>query len=404
MKKSLIGYQEAIQLMLSNITPLKSETVSLTECDDRVIAENLNALVNSPSVNASMKDGYAIRSSDIANATSENPVQLKINGMATAGNQGNHSVKTGNAVRILTGAKIPKGANAVVAEEFTASSKDVVTVKKHSEPGRNILPKGCDAAFNDRICSRGERLSPGKMGYLAASGHNKIPVFKKPGIAIIATGDEMVTPGCPLPEGKLFASNLITLNAWCRRYGMKTSMEIVKDQPETILKTLKQAVKTHDAILTSGGAWTGDRDFVVEILKMLGWKQIFHRVRMGPGKAVGFGLLNEKPVFVLPGGPPSNLLAFLQIALPGILKLGGYSSTTLPKVQVKLEDTITNRDIEWTQFVFGVFKKGNGHTHFRPLKLKSRLQTIAKAEGILILPEGTMKIPVGSIVSAQLLV
>jgi molybdopterin molybdotransferase len=402
--KKLISYPEAINITLENIQPLKSETVPLWESEDRVVAMDLPAKVNSPSVDSSLKDGFAVLSEDIAQASSDNPVQLKLLGMAAAGQSCDEVVTEGTAVRILTGAKIPKGATAVVSEEYTSVEESIVTVTNFSEPGRNILARGSDVALDERMCTKGDRLVPGLVGILAAAGYEKIPVYSQPRVAIIATGDEVVIPGRPLPEGKLYASNLVTLNAWCHRYGMKTSWDTVSDKPDMILKTLKAAAETHDAILTSGGAWTGDRDFVAKMLKELGWKQYFHRIRIGPGKAVGFGMLEGKPVFILPGGPPSNLLAFLQIALPGLLKLGGYRATRLPETRVKLAEALKVRDIDWTQFIFGQFRKGNGHTHFKPLKLKSRLQSMSLAEGVIAVPEGIGEMSTGTFVSAQLLI
>jgi len=404
MKNNLIGYSEAIRITLENIAPLENEIVPLTECTDRVVARDLHALVDSPSVDASLKDGYAIRSEEIESATPENPVRLKLNGTAAAGLPCDHVVEEGAAVRILTGAKIPEGANAVVSEEFTRWDDGCVTVMNFAEPDRNILAKGSDVAFDERMCTRGDRLVPGMVGILAAAGHSEISVFRRPEVAIIATGDEVVVPGRPLTEGKLYASNMATLNAWCRRYGMDTTLDIVSDKPEVILEKLEKAISTQDAILTSGGAWTGDRDFVARMLEKLGWKQLFHRIRIGPGKAVGFGLLKEKPIFILPGGPPSNLLAFLQIALPGLLKLGGYRSPKLPEVTVKLKEAVTVRDIDWTQFIFGHLEQGDGHSIFKPLKLKSRLQSMAMATGVIAVPEGVKTMEAGSIVPAQLLV
>lgn len=351
-----------------------------------------------------MKDGFAVRSEEIENASLERPVVLEVIGHAAAGLTCSQTVRPGTAVRILTGAKIPDGANAVVAEEFTVTEADRVRVTNTAEPGRNILAAGSDVALGEPMCARGDRLVPGMVGILAAAGHGEIPVYARPSVSIIATGDEVVVPGRPLTEGKLYASNLVTLNAWCRRYGMTTALDIVSDKPDAILKTLKAAAETHDAVLTSGGAWTGDRDFVVRMLETLGWKQFFHRIRIGPGKAVGFGLLNEKPVFILPGGPPSNLLAFLQIGLPGLMKLGGYKRPQLPELKVILEDTVTVRDVDWTQFIFGRLVDGDGYTHFRPLKLKSRLQSMAKAEAMVAVPEGVGEIHAGSLVPAQLLV
>jgi len=404
MKNNLIGHEQALKLTFEHISPLESEIIPLTECANRVTANELCSLVNSPSVDASLKDGYAVRSKEIENADEKNPVCLKLTGVASAGTKSTDIVEPGAAIRILTGAKIPKGADAVIAEEFTEKEDNRVIVKFFAEPGRNILPKGSDVAQGEQIVAAGTRLVPGMVGLLAAAGYGEIPVIRNPKVAIIATGDEVVAPGSPLLEGKLFASNLMTLNAWCFRYGFKTMTDIVKDDALKIKEKLHYYNQTCDAILTSGGAWTGDRDFVVRILEELGWKQIFHRIRIGPGKAVGFGILNKKPVFVLPGGPPSNLLGFLQIALPGLLKLAGHQKPALSKMSVILEQDVTGIHIDWTQFVFGHFIAKQDQTFFRPLKMVSRLQSMARAEGIISIPEGKVHIPAGTELSAQLLV
>ena len=180
-------------------------------------------------------------------------------------------------------------------------------------------------------------------------------------------------------------------------------MAIVKDDPDEILSTLKSAAKESDAILTSGGAWTGDRDLVAKMLDKLGWKQVFHRIRIGPGKAVGFGLLYDKPVFILPGGPPSNLMGFLQIALPGLLKLAGHSHPALPAVNVRLASDLTGSHSDWTQFIFGMIEHQPGLLIFHHLRNRSRLRSMAEAQAIVAIPEGHTVLSAGSMVSAQFL-
>lgn len=404
MKKQLIGYQEALALTLDAISSIGNETVALAQCTDRVVAEDLCARVDSPSVDASLKDGYAVCSREIENARPGNGVCLRVVGVSAAGEPANAIVTAGTTIRILTGAKVPSGANAVLAEEFVRCDTDTITAFNHAEPGRNILQQGADVRVGELISSRGSRLTPGMIGILAAAGYGHLPVYRRPKIAIIATGDEVVVPGQPLPDGKLYASNLATLNAWCLRYGMATSLAIVSDQPDIITENLAEAVATHDAVLTSGGAWTGDRDFVAKTLDTLGWRQLFHRIRIGPGKAVGLGLLKDKPIFLLPGGPPSNLLAFLQIALPGLLKLGGYKRKSLPETIVKLTEPITGRHADWTHFVFGSFRPGDGVTVFEPLKLVSRLKSMARADGVIRIPEGENTLLAGALIPAQRLV
>ena len=396
-----IGYTEALKLTLDNICPLQQETIPLMEATDRVVAMDLPSLVDSPSVDASLKDGYAIHAEEITDASPENPVYLKIIGLASPGHPFNGVLLSGTAVRILTGAKIPDGANAVVSEEFTSVKGDVVVVLNNADRGRNVLTRGSDVTKGELLTVKGTRLSPGFYGILVASGYSDIPVYKRPEVAIIATGDEVIMPGKPLPEGKLYASNLATLNSWCNRYGIRTVMDIAKDNPGDILNRLSQAVKEQDVILTSGGAWTGDRDFVVQMLEELGWRQFFHRIRIGPGKGVGFGILENKPVFILPGGPPSNLLAFLEIALPALHKLSGLSCYGLSQCRVRLEKSLTVRDKGWTQFIFGKLIDGNDFPIFRPIELKSRLQSMALAEAVITVPEGIEKIERQSILTAQ---
>lgn len=403
MKSQMIGYHDALRLTLETVPCLQNKYLPLLEALDAASAENMHGRVASPSVTSSLKDGYAVQSEDICNATPDTPVRLKVVGTAAAGGDKGAGVNRGESVRILTGAGIPEGADAVVSEEFTCREGDDVMVNIHAEPGRNIFRRGDDVAIGDLICKKGDRMTPGLIGLLAAAGYHEISVFKRPKVSLIATGDEILIPGAPLIEGKLYASNLATLTAWCRRYGMETEMAVVRDDERTILRHFENVLPRCDALLTSGGAWTGDRDLVVKVLNTLGWKQYFHRIRIGPGKAVGFGILQGKPVFVLPGGPPSNLLAFLTIALPGLLKMSGFNTPDLPQVEATVKQTVKVRNIDWTQFIFGKLVADSGQSFFEPYKLKSRLQSMAHAKGIIAVPEGELKIEKGSRVSVRLL-
>ncbi|MBL0715318.1 MAG: molybdopterin molybdotransferase MoeA [Desulfosarcina sp.] len=402
-QKLLMGLDEALQLTLGAIRPLDSETVALPDSVDRAVACDQTARVDSPSVDASLKDGYAVVSGDVASASESHPVPLKLAGCMAAGGEQDVRVATGTTVQVLTGPRIPSGADAVVAEEFVPVAGDDILVGITAEPGRNILAKGTDVALGKTIARRGQRLSPGMVGILAAAGHSHIEVVGKPFVAIVATGDEVVAPGQPLPEGKLYASNISTLGAWCRRYHLQTRLALVKDDPEALLDTLKTQAADADALITSGGAWTGDRDLVAQTLARLGWRQMFHRIRIGPGKAVGFGLLEDKPVFILPGGPPSNLMGFLQIALPGLLKLAGYQRPQLPTMSVELAFELNGRHADWTQFVFGRIEGHPDRPVFHHLDNASRLRSMAEAGAVVAIPEGQTVLPAGSQVVAQLL-
>jgi molybdopterin molybdotransferase len=338
-----LGLKEALRMTLSSVHPLPTVQVALLDALNLALSGDVLARVDSPSIDASLKDGYAVIARAVEGARRENPVHLKLTDVVSAGDSREVQVVPNATVRILTGAKIPTGANAVVAEEHTAAEKDRIAFFIDAEPGRNILPKGTDVTAGKVVARQGTVLTPGLVGMLAAAGHQQVTVVRRPKVAIISTGNEVVAPGQPLPEGKLYASNMTTLGGWCRRYRMQTCLDVVKDEPDELYRTLGKCIDSADAVLTSGGAWTSDRDLVAEIFDRLGWKQMFHRIRIGPGKAVGFGMLKGKPVFILPGGPPSNLTGFLQIALPGLLKLAGHRMTGLPTTNVRLSSELRGR-------------------------------------------------------------
>lgn len=398
----MISLNEALQLTYEHIQALGSEDVELLSAVDRITTCDLPALVNSPSVDVSLKDGYAIHSDDVVAACEETPVTLHIKGMVTAGSDWQGQVQLGEAVRILSGAPIPDGTDAVIAEEFTRREGDSLLVANDAYRGRNILLQGSDTHCGELQVSKGVQVSALKMGSLAAAGYSSIPVVKMPSIAILATGDEVIAPGELLISGKLYASNLITLAAWCLHFGFAVHTFIARDDEILISEKLQTCLNGYDAVLTSGGAWSGERDLVVRILDELGWEKIYHRVRIGPGKAVAFGSYAGKPVFCLPGGPPSNSMAFLQLALPGLLKLSGSQKTGLPVQKMRLAETV-NGQSDWTQFIHGWLEETSDIPLFHPIHLSSRFQMMSTADALIKIPEGRSKLEKGQIVDGQLL-
>lgn len=403
MKGISLGLKEALQMTMETIKPLPAENVSLVESIDRIAASDLFAIVDSPPMDSSRKDGYAVSTRDLAAATPENPVRLRLLGFMAAGDENDIQLKPGTAVRVLTGARIPAGADAVVAEEFAGHSDNEVLIGTFIEPGKNVLARGSDASSRKCILRSGRQISPVMAGLLAAAGHSSIPVFRNPVVGIIGTGDEIVEPGRPLSEGQIYASNIITLAGWCSRYKMRPRMTIVKDDHDAISSLLETVSGETDAIITSGGAWTGDYDLVAHVLKELGWKEMFHRIRIGPGKAVGFGVLNRKPVFVLPGGPPSNLMSFLQIAMPGLRALSGNEDPGLPVIKARLAAGLGEGKHDWTDFFFGTVEPDDGLPSFYPMKKRSRLSSIVKATAVASIPEGKDCLLEGSLIDVQLL-
>lgn len=398
----MISFAEAYQRTLENILPLSEEHVPLLEATGRVVSRTLKASVWSPSADSSLKDGFAVRSADVRDAAPGHEVRLTIVGSVAAGGDWEGELKNGQAVRILSGAPVPDGAQAVLAEEFTQENGEELIAFNTAEPGRNILPKGEDVAKGQKLVEAGEMLHPTRVGYLASAGFAEVPVIRNPKVGIIATGDEVVAPGKPLDEGKLYASNLVTLASWCRRFGFSVETDVLPDKRRALKEGLGRALEAYDAVLTSGGAWKGDRDLVAEVLTDLGWEKIFHRVKMGPGKAVGLGMVGAKPVFCLPGGPPSNHMAFLQLALPGLMRLAGWEKLGLPTTPVVLQQDVRGQ-AEWTQFIHGRIEETPEKVLFTPVKLKSRLQMLATSDAVIKIPEGVRLISKGARVPADLL-
>ncbi|MFL7868600.1 MAG: gephyrin-like molybdotransferase Glp [Anaerolineales bacterium] len=396
----MISYNKAYRLTLERLQVLESEVVPLVAAVDRITARDLIGQVETPSVDISLKDGYAVHSADITDATEDAPLSLSLVGTVAAGGSWRKHLHLGEAVRILSGAPVPEGADAVVAEEFTQRFGDTIRVTNDAHPGRNILPQGSDVRRGELLVHKGVRLAPPTVGLLAAAGYQSLPVVRQLKVAILATGDEVVAPGEPLQPGKLYASNLVTLAAWCVRYGYAVETFVVRDDADLIRKKLVTCLQDYDVVLTSGGAWSGERDLVVRILDELGWHKIYHRVRIGPGKAVAFGLFAEKPVFCLPGGPPSNHMAFLQLALPGLQKKAGEQDVGLPVQKMRLAKALSGQ-LDWTQFVHGRLEQTAEIPWFHPLNPPSRLQMMSAAEAIVKIPEGQSMIPQGQMVEGQ---
>jgi molybdopterin molybdotransferase len=403
---SYIGYGEAFNLVCSNLQPLGVEETPLDSCVGRIVSEDLLALISYPSTDVSLKDGFAVRSEEVAAASIHRPVCLRVIGSVFAGSGFEGGVKRGSAVKICSGAPIPQGLNAVVSGEFCReASADEVWICADAEPGRNVLRSRGEITAGSTIARRGEVLRPGCLGLAAAAGISRVRTYSRPRAALIGVGDEVILPGQHLLPNKLYASNLVTIGAWLTSFGVPYVLSVVSDNEKAIKTELLKQLPSVDTILTSGGAWGSERDLVVGTLHRLGWREIFHNVRMGPGKGVAFGLLEGKPVFCLPGGPASNEMAFLQIALPGVLRMGGRNRHPLETVSARLTENVRGRHRAWTEFKDATlsFDFEGGYT-VSLYRNRSRLQAIAYANCLVCIPEGTESLNRGDIIPAQILV
>ncbi len=382
-----IGFEEAFSKMLEQLKPLAPVSLPVEQVSGLTAAEDCIAIVDCPSAQTSLKDGYAVSSADLKNTSEDQPAKLKVLGQMVAGGHADLTVESGTAIKVLTGSRIPHGADVVVPDEFTRKQNGWVLCHQDDNLKRNILEQGHDVKKGELIAGRGEILTPARIGLLAAGGLSTVHVNRLPRIGIIAIGDEVVAPGKPLKQGQLYASNSVTLLSWLRHFRMEAEIAIVPDQREKLCNTIQNTLEHNDVIMTSGGAWKSDRDLTVKTFTEMGGKTIFHRIRMGPGKAVAMITLNDKTVFCLPGGPPSNEMAFLQIALPGLFHLAGRPPTPFEYKTATLTTTVKS-DKDWTQFIYAKLVENDGKLFVSPLKMNSRIQTQANANALIKIPEG----------------
>jgi molybdopterin molybdotransferase len=399
--KTFIGFSEALGLTLSNVSAGDMERLPLLSAVGRTLAEDVKATVDSPSVSTSRKDGYAVIPEDLKTACHGSPVHLKMVGSLSAGDIRPLCIRRGQAIRVTTGALIPEGAASVISEEFCRIEGETLVCLNTAEHGRNILRRGTDVRCGDIVAARGATLSPPPLGLIAAAGHGAVRVYRAPRAAVIATGDEVVAPGEPLPEGKLYASNMIEICAWLDLHSIPFETAIIGDRREDIRTAIQGRLERADVFITSGGAWGSEKDLILQVAADMGWTEIYHRVRMGPGKPVGFGLLGTKPFFVLPGGPPSNETAFLQLALPALLKMKGADPTPFPTAPARLAEAVIG-ELGWTEFIHARLEVRGGELWVRPARLKSRLKSMVEKEALIVIPEDRQQIAAGEKICVQL--
>ncbi|MDY6852530.1 MAG: molybdopterin molybdotransferase MoeA, partial [Thermodesulfobacteriota bacterium] len=268
MLKNKIAYSEALSLILDNVQPGQAEEVELSGLNGRILSEDITALVDSPSLDVSLKDGYALLSQDVNPADSASPVVLSLAGFQAAGDHSGQALKPGSCVRVTTGAPLPPKADAVLANEFTREEDGRVWCLNIAEPGRNVLPRGTDIRAGDVIVRQGERLGPALIGLLAAAGLDRAPVVALPRVAVLGTGDEVVAPGRSLPQGKLYASNIVETMAWLRAFGLaEPASLVVPDRVGEITGAIQEMLGRADAFVTSGGAWKSERDLMLRVLE-----------------------------------------------------------------------------------------------------------------------------------------
>ncbi|MGB9134130.1 MAG: gephyrin-like molybdotransferase Glp [Candidatus Bathyarchaeia archaeon] len=383
------------------------EEVSLLEAVGRVLAEDVVSSVDVPPFSRSTVEGYAVRAEDTFGAEENKPVALRLTGSAAVGELSDLTVKKGGAVEIVTGAPLPAGAEAVVMVENASEKEGRILVYKVAVKGENVMEKGSDIHAREAVLKCGAVLSSRELGVLAALGFTEARVFKRPKVAVISTGAEIVEPGKPLPLGKIFDINTCTLTAaTLESGGQPVSSGVVQDDDVKLLKkTLKKAVETADMVVTSGGVSVGPKDILPRILDELGEPGlVVHGVAVKPGKPVAFAVVKGIPVFSLPGHPTSSLLMFHLLVRPMLLKMAGRG-TVQP---VSVEATITQKLFPargrrtFISVTLSRDKAGCWRASQVPGGESGAITTLAKADGYVEIKETQQFIDAGSDVTVFL--
>ncbi|NPA94697.1 MAG: molybdopterin molybdotransferase MoeA [Thermodesulfobacteria bacterium] len=391
--RRLISFKDALE-EVERVGPLHIQEIETGKARGRVLAADVLSNVDSPPRDSSLKDGYALRFGDIARASQKSPVTLEVVGNLAAGEDKEFSITGGQAVRIMTGARIPSGADAVLPQEFTRQDGDEVVCLADSGPGRNILSKGADLSKGEVVASRGSILTPGLLGLITGAGVTRLKVYAPPKVVIVATGSELAEEGMIDESKKIFPSNRATIIAWLHRFGIYADARLCADELKALETLFGQCLEEFDVVITSGGVLDGERDLVVSVLESLGVNFLFKRVRMGPGKGVCMGSKGPKLVFNLPGGPPSNYVAFIFIALASVLRLMGDTRQFPARARATLLKDVKGRP-DWTQLILARSSMKGGSLFTTPVLEESRLKRIASSDSVIIIPEGRSHIRAG---------
>ena len=333
----MITGAEAVELILNRISPLGGEGVPILEAGGRVLYENVRAGRQVPPFANSAMDGFAVRWQDVAEAAAGRRVALKILEEVPAGYVAKRRVTKGTAVKIMTGAPVPRGADTIVRVEYTETANRHVWIEKTDGQGSHIRQAGEDINKGQIILERGKTVTPADVGLMASVGRSRVEVYRRPTVGLIATGDELLNVEDPPRPGKIVNSNSYTLAAAIKESGaIPHTLGIVRDRRKSLAAAFRKALR-YDVVMISGGVSVGDYDFVKEALGDVGVRMQFWKVAQRPGHPMAFGRSGKKPVFGLPGNPVSSAVSFILYARPALLKMMGYRNLFFPVIQATLE-------------------------------------------------------------------
>jgi molybdopterin molybdotransferase len=400
----MISFEEALHKILSSIQPLGLEKVQLLESLGRIIGEDIYAKRDIPPLDNSAMDGYALRFEDIRESSKDHPVRLEVIEDLPAGFVSKKTIEKGQAIRIMTGAPIPKGADTVVPVEETRKEHGFTFILKAASLGENIRRSGEDVKKGERVISKGDLIRPAEVGMLASVGRSSVLIYQKPLIAILCTGDELVDVDGNLEESKIISSNSYTLAAQVKDCGaVPVQLGIARDRKEEIREKLRQGTRA-DVLISSAGVSVGDYDFAKDALGDLGMEMAFWQISMKPGKPLAFGTIQGKPVFGLPGNPVSSMISFEEFVRPSLLKMMGHREVLRPVVEAILQEEI-RKTAGRRHFIraFVSFKEGSYFATTTGDQGSGILMSMLKANGLIMIPEAQEIARVGEKVKVQLL-
>lgn len=401
----MISVEEALQHILAGITPLARTEVPLAEAAGLVLADDIVAQEDMPPFANSAMDGFALLSKD-SRARNGEPPRLRVIGGVAAGYVAERTVEEGTAMRIMTGAPVPPGADTVIQVELTRNDgpeSTWVEILKEVAPGNNIRPAAEDMQRGQIILARGTEIRAWEIGILATLGIASVPVIKKPRVAILGTGDEVIDINEPLRPGKIRNSNSYLLEAAVRQAGAEPQrLGVARDTIESLREKFNEAIQ-YDLILTSGGVSVGEFDLVKDIMHEQG-QIAFWRINMRPGKPVAFGQIKGIPLIGLPGNPVSTAVTFELFGRPAIRKMLGHTRLNKPQVTVVMEEDILDR-AERRHYVRAHVTRQGEHFIARTTGNQGSniMTSLLHANALVIVPEGGVELHAGDTASAIML-
>ncbi|GAA0355244.1 molybdopterin molybdotransferase MoeA [Actinoallomurus spadix] len=386
--------------ILGAIRQLPPLELALPESYGGVLAEPVTAPVDLPPFDNSAMDGYAVLAADVAAASETSPVTLAVAGDIAAGDQGAYDIDPGRCARIMTGAPLPAGADAIVPVEWTDGGTAEVTIRRSATPGHYIRRAGEDVTAGTTVLPAGTRLGAAQIGMLAAVGRARVLVRPRPRVAVLSTGTELVEPGEPVGPGQIWDSNSFALTAAVTEAGgVGFRAGSVGDDPREVLATIEERLASADVIITSGGVSMGAYDVVKEVLSGLGTMR-FEKVAMRPGKPQGFGLLDDRvPVFTLPGNPVSAYVSFQVFVRPALRALQGLPPEPPRTVRARLTAPVTSPG-GLRHYLRAVLSPAEGEHHVAPAEAQGSHQVFAlsSSNALIVVPEDVTDLRTGDTV------